>query len=93
MSQASEQDGTPLPGTDAEWKQRLTPEQYTDPTTQGYRAGFHRQVLAHQGEGSVPVRRLRPAAFLLGRQIRLGHGMAQFLDSVCPQYRSDRIGR
>jgi peptide-methionine (R)-S-oxide reductase len=28
MSQASEQDGTPLPGTDAEWKQRLTPEQY-----------------------------------------------------------------
>ena len=29
MSQASEQDGTPLPGTDAEWKQRLTPEQYT----------------------------------------------------------------
>ena len=40
MSQASEQDGTPLHGTDAEWKQRLTPEQYTILRRKGTETAF-----------------------------------------------------
>jgi peptide-methionine (R)-S-oxide reductase len=40
MSQASEQDRTPLPGTDAEWKQRLTPEQYTILRRKGTETAF-----------------------------------------------------
>jgi peptide-methionine (R)-S-oxide reductase len=40
ISQSSEQDGTPLPGTDAEWKQRLTPEQYTILPRKGTETAF-----------------------------------------------------
>ncbi len=76
--------------TDAEWRAQLTPEQYRRDPARGDRARLHRPILGPAREGNFPLRVLQECSVQFDHQIRLGHGLAQFLGSYREGERQDR---
>ena len=63
--------------SDAELKKRLTPLQYAGHAGGGDRARVRQRVQRQQATGHLRRHRLRRAALLVARQVRLRHGMAE----------------
>ncbi len=63
--------------TEAEFRSKLTPEQYDILRRARHRAPVQRRVRVLQGQRHVPLRRVRRRALLLGHQVRLRHRLAE----------------
>ena len=69
----------PLHLADAEWRKRLTPEQYAVLRHEGTERPFTSPLNQEKRKGTLPLRRLRPAAVLVGDQVRERHRLAELL--------------
>ena len=65
--------------SDAEWQKRLSTEQYRIIRSKGTEPAFCGGLLKNKEGRDVPLRRLRPAAVRLRREVRVGHRLAELL--------------
>ncbi len=68
--------------TEAEWKQKLTPEQYHVTREAGTECAFTGRVLEHERAGDVSLRVLRGSAVRFADEVQFRHGLAELLPSL-----------
>ena len=75
--------------SEAEWRKRLTPEQFNVLRKDGTERAGHQPAQRREAQGHVPLRRLRSAAVRVGAEVRQRHRLAELLHADC-RTRSDR---
>ena len=63
--------------TEAEFRAKLTPEQYEILRRRGTERPFSGEYVYSKEQRHVPVRRVRRRPVLLGHEVRLRHGLAE----------------
>ena len=67
--------------TDAEWRKQLTREQFEVTRKKGTERAFTGEYWDNHDKGVYRCVLLRRRAFPLGREVRLGHGLAELLEA------------
>ena len=88
-SEAKDAHVYPVSHSDAEWKKRLTPEQYHVLREHGTERAGTSPLDREKRARHLQLRRLRPAAVLLGHEVRQRHRLAELLPAARGRGRHD----